>query len=420
MNFFFKNISIFIILIVTAGSSIALGQKLPDLPPPHRKLYKPEKNVLICHDTSSLFLFWDKLDSISTGAKRQVHILHLGDSHIQADLFSGRMRQLFNQEKLLPNAGRGFIFPYQLAKTNNPAGYNVSYTGQWEGCRNAARDKTCAWGLAGITATTYDTNATFLLQLGFTASQKYPIKRVKVFFPTSDPTSLQLTWAGKNTENILSDSVYPQLGYQEWVFKDSVTQLHFKLEKRDSLQRYFTIQGISLENDRSGLIYSSLGVNGAESSSFLKSPDLDKHLVVVQPDMVIISLGTNEAFARDFDPKRFRISMGQLIQRIKMAAPNTVILLTTPGDSFRNRRPNKHNVEATGVLFGLAEETGATLWDFYAAMGGYKSIQRWYANGLCQRDRLHLSVKGYQLQGNLFYTAIMEKWIEYRQNKEKK
>ncbi len=389
---------------------------MPDLPPKHLKLFKPDKNALICHDSAALNPFFEALDTLSKGAKQSLHILHIGDSHIQADLFSGRMRQLFHQEPIWPTSGRGFIFPYQLAKTNNPPGYTVSHTGNWEGCRNVAKDKSCAWGVAGITATTYDTSATFWLQLGYSAAQKYPIKRAKVFFPAADSTSYRIAWAG-NKEWLLSDSLHISLGYHEFVFKDSVTQIAFEIKKTEAAQRYFTMQGINLENDRAGIIYSSLGVNGAEAGSFLKSPDLDNHLRVLQPQLVIVSLGTNDAYSRDFDPKQFRLVMGRLVQRIKMAVPNAVVLLTTPGDSFRGHRVNKSNVEAAGVLFGLAEETGAVLWDFYAVMGGMKSIQRWHAYNLAQRDRLHLSNKGYQLQGDLLYTALMQRWKLYKKQK---
>lgn len=407
---------IYTILLSISAIGVVLPQNMPDLPPKHLKLYKPDRNHLICADTTVLALFWNKLDSLAEGADKQVHIMHIGDSHIQADLFSGRIRQLLFDEKLFPVAGRGVIFPYQLAKTNNPSGYQVTYTGSWEGCRNAARDRECQWGLAGITATTRDADAIFTLKLGYSASLRHPFKRVKIFYPTHDAASFGLRCMA---DNIVSDSVYKNAGYQEFIFKDSLAQVSFQVKQRDSAQRYFTMQGISLESDRRGVVYSSLGVNGAEVVSFLKSPDLDKNLKVVKPDMVIISLGTNDAYMPRFDEPQFRLSLGRLIQRVKMAVPQAVVLLTTPGDSYYRRyRPNRNMIKAVKQTVHVAEETGAVVWDFYAVMGGFRSVQRWYAHGLAQKDRLHLSAKGYQLQGDLLYTAIMRAWKAHRKQKQ--
>ena len=88
-----------------------------------------------------------------------LRVLHIGDSHIQADFFSGSMREHLQSFALGIKGSRGFIFPYNVAATNNPDNYKVKYTGKWQHCRNIQNLNGCELGIAGISVTTTDSNA---------------------------------------------------------------------------------------------------------------------------------------------------------------------------------------------------------------------------------------------------------------------
>jgi hypothetical protein len=61
----------------------------------------------------------------------------------------------------------------------------------------------------------------------------------------------------------------------------------------------------------------------------------------------------------------------------------------------------------------LAEETGCAVWNFYEIMGGLRSINQWYDNGLATKDKIHLTKKGYTLQGDLLYEALKYDYTKY-------
>jgi lysophospholipase L1-like esterase len=173
------------------------------------------------------------------------------------------------------------------------------------------------------------------------------------------------------------------------------------------------LQGLTFESDSRGMQYHSLGINGAEVTSFLRN-SLEPQLQILNPDLVIISLGTNDAYMAEFDEKAFKRNYGTLIQRIKKVAPQASILLTTPGDSYRSRKyTNYNNAKATKQILDLAEETGCAVWNFYEIMGGLRSVNQWYANGLATKDKIHLTKKGYTLQGDLLYEALKHDYIKY-------
>src|SRR6218665_6047 len=72
----------------------------------------------IQNDSTSLAFLYEKLYQLEKTKTGRVNIAHIGDSHIQADIFSGLVRQ--KMQLKFGNAGRGLIFPYRLAKSNEP------------------------------------------------------------------------------------------------------------------------------------------------------------------------------------------------------------------------------------------------------------------------------------------------------------
>jgi len=63
---------------------------------------------------------WD----LEKSKDRKLNIVHIGDSHIQADVMPNVMRQRLQES--FGNAGLGLVFPYSLVRTNG--GRNVSFT----------------------------------------------------------------------------------------------------------------------------------------------------------------------------------------------------------------------------------------------------------------------------------------------------
>ena len=59
----------------------------------------------------------------------------------------------------------------------------------------------------------------------------------------------------------------------------------------------------------------------------------------------------------------------------------------------------------------MAEEHNAAVWDLYDIMGGYGSSKVWQNNGLINKDRIHFTITGYKLLGNLLYNSIIYDWM---------
>ena len=190
--------------------------------------------------------------------------------------------------------------------------------------------------------------------------------------------------------------------------------LIFSLEKTSEIQQRFTLLGISLETDDPGLIYHAVGVNGAKIPSFLRCSLLPDHLAGLSADLVILSLGTNDAYKRHFNAGSYRQNYDTLIRRIRTALPEAAILITVPNDSYLYRRYTNPNTEKVReMILDLAEEHNCGVWDFYGIMGGLNAIIVWQRFGLAKRDRIHFTRKGYLLKGDLFFNAFLKSYDDF-------
>lgn len=367
-----------------------------------------QKNKLTIEHDSALSHFYSKLDNLAKDQKTKVNIVHIGDSHIQADFFSNKIRELFHTEPYFGNGGRGFLFPFDLAKTNNPPFYGCKYKGSWEGSRNSISHDHGPWGVSGVLAMTKDSTAKFTVTLNTwkDALQKYDANYVRVYYPVNDSSSYEVRLRINDTL-VAPDSIV-QDGYAEFLLDSLHEVIDFALTKTDSTQNQFTLQGLFFGNEQPGIVYHSIGVNGAKVDSYLRCSELTQHLKTLKPDLVIVSLGTNDAYNYTFYPDHYKSVYRQMIANIKAAAPNSSLLLTAPGDGMRRRwKTNTNNEKAAKCVLELADEFECAAWNFYEVMGGLNSINKWVGYGLGKRDFLHLTSQGYALQGKMLYDALI-------------
>lgn len=367
------------------------------------------ENHICFGQKTALSYFFKNLDSLAQGEDKQVNIVQIGDSHIQADFFSNHLRKRAQKNFHFGNGGKGFIFPYRLAKTNNPSSYYVSYTGKWEGKRNSVSKHKYDWGVSGIAATTYNSSASFSIKLNTKHQDSllhYTTNNIRVYYPVT--SSKMYSIFVQQGDSLLVGTIDTLGGYIEFKLDTLVEKVKFKFKKTETSQSKFSIEGILLNNDESGIVYHSIGVNGAQFRSYLKCPKFVQHLKTLDPHLIILSLGTNDAYGTPFNPTDFRKMVNQLLDWIQEASPNTSILFTCPGDNLRKRKYKNHDNEKAGmILFDISKKRNMAAWDLFKVMGGLSSIHQWNAQGLSQNDFLHMTSKGYILQGELLFQALI-------------
>jgi lysophospholipase L1-like esterase len=355
--------------------------------------------------------FFEKMERVLLEENGQLNIVHFGGSHVQADAWSNEVRMNLNAVAPGVSGARGLIFPYELAKSNNPPAYKTEFTGTWEGCRNAVRTKECLLGVSGMSATTFDTISTIKTSFRANNPSSYAYTKLKIFHHLSD-SSFDIFPVNDTVYTVKIDQ---KAGFTEFTFNERKTEIHLEFRKTKENQNYFTLFGLLPENTQPGIIYHSIGVNGASVPSYNKCQLFSQHLSVLKPDLVIFSIGINDTHDSGYTDKWYEANYDSLIAKVRAVAPNAAILFTTNTDSYINKKvPNKNTMDARKVMIKLAEKHGGAVYDIFNIMGGLTSIKNWEQRGMAKRDLVHLTADGYKVLGNLMFNGFLKSYIQFR------
>jgi lysophospholipase L1-like esterase len=406
--------NIFTVLLI-AISTISIAQSNPHLLPDHDFVVSDSAAVRFYNDSSNFDTFFGKLDDAIFNGNGKVRMMQIGGSHIQADIWSDQIRKNFQKVSPNLNGGRGFLFPYRLAHTNNPYYYKCTSTGEWEGFRNSLMKQDTTWGLSGITAATQDSAATLKFYFRGDDTPYYDFNSIKIFHDVD---------SSNYCIELISDTcslirVNREIGYTEFVFDQYIDTFELNIYRQDTVLSAFNLYGISLDNNDPGVIYTSVGVNGASTKSYLRCKLFTKHLKAVNPDLVIFCIGINDAYDPSFDAKAYENNYDTLVHWIRAVNPNVAFLFVTNNDSYYKRRyPNKRVFEARDAMIRLAKKYNSGMWDMFNVMGGLGSCNNWVKNGYAKKDKIHLTKKGYVLMGDLMFSALMKEYTRYYKNSE--
>ena len=412
---------VYIGLLLSCKAMLAQGlpltKSLPDCPFAHFE----HNQLLYPGDSLDMERFFQKMDSAVFLGEGNISIMHIGGSHVQAGVFTQQFRD--NLLSISPDlmGGQNFVFPFSAGGTNNPSHFIVRSTGNWTYCRNAVRRETDKrMGLAGAAITTTDPEAT----VSIVTREKHPSDL------TPDFNFKKVTLIGfSETENVVPvvsyDSTVIQGCFDEWQstytfelpdFTDSICILF------DSVPGEFTLTGVLLENDMSGISVHGVGVNGASLSSYLRCDDFERDLSLIRPDLIIFGIGINDAVEVDFEKNAFKSNYDELIQVIRRVNPDCALLFMTNNDSYKRvkSRKKKYEVNPNGLIaeeafLEMGKEYNAAVWDQFDIMGGLKSMEEWEKAGLAKKDKVHFTNEGYKLLGDLLYNALITRYIEHIQ-----
>ena len=391
-------------LLITLADAQNIQEKYPFI--------KLDKNTVDFYGDSTEFnTFFDKLDQTVLDGEGQVNVLHMGGSHVQGGTLSHTMRT--NLQNIAPGlkGQRGLVFPFTLAKTNNPWNYVVKKKGSWEGARVSVHNHRSEWGISGVTATTYSTSSGATI---YTREEVDALSfdKVRIFYD-----QCECSFSPKvNNSNLASTRIDSVASYMEFVFSQSQDTLYFGIERTDSAQSQFILQGIQFLNDEPSVIYNPIGVNGAKTSDYLKSEGFPKQVKMIAPDLVIFGIGINDAntYAKTFKQKEYEENYIRLIEILREANPDVSILFMTNNDSyFQKRYANPNAYKVREAMINVAKQTNAAVWDLFEIMGGFDSIRYWEAYGIASPDKIHFRRKGYQLQADLLFYALRESYGNY-------
>jgi hypothetical protein len=373
-----------------------------------------QSNIIVDQD-SSLYNFLEKLSQLRqypNDSVKNVSVVHIGDSHIQADFFTGTTRKLMNH--YFGNPGRGLIAPNRLMKSNNGQHYKITSTKQWK-YSFVVRPNDIPIGLTGLglqtRAQTADIN---ILTVDESFPGEWDFNQVTAYCDL-DKTDIYL----RQPKVVKIETID---AFAKAFMLDTLTnnvEISFV-----SPENEISVSGFHLSNGKRGVFYHSIGVNGAKFWSYNQcSEDFYQQIASLRPDLVIISLGTNEAVCKVIDEYQLHSDISDFVFNIRHSSPNTAVIFTTPVETFTraNRKtpsvPNHRVGTVRDIIVNFAERNGYPYWDLYNIAGGENSSLEWDRKKLFVYDKIHFTQHGYEYQGELLFEAIIKSYNRYIKTK---
>jgi lysophospholipase L1-like esterase len=350
-------------------------------------------------NSTALKKFFEALDQIKSGRRLEpVRIMHFGDSHVAADVLTRAIRERFQSE--FGDGGTGYIVPRNPMATRR-RGVSAGATGGWviEGIGGRySLDR--IYGPAGINLMT--------TRAGERAWLAANCNHFEVYFarqPGAGKISITVDGAEVLNHPISTESAVPQLDSVNF----DLPQVGFhRLELKTLGTGKVRLLGIVAENISPGIVYDVFGINGATANRILSWNEkaFEQAVKLRSPDLIIIAYGTNELTDRDWTAASYTEDLGQVVKRIRKAAPGASILFFGPpdrSDVFVGGRLQT----ITSLQRRVALSNNAAFWSAYQAMGGSRAMNRWVVRGLAQPDKVHLTTAGYEALANRFYDDLI-------------
>ncbi len=378
----------------------------PALPQSAQPSYKgilvpvnPEINR-IANPTQALGYVFDKLRDLEAGKPGQVAVFHLGDSHVEAGYFPGVVRAGLQQK--FGDGGHGYVKPSVIGVYPKKRIVSIVYRQEVKAVRLRAGLKADDPGRGFNGLTVYHDKGFEYYDFDVLDESNRILATVKSGRPKD--------WPGMS--GIQTSSVELPGTYRSVVLRTSSNP------QRTS-PRYAQLYGVSLESGTSGVVYHNYGVNGGNCDTMLKSAFLHKQLEKVQPDLVIVSLGTNDASTPLFRREDFAARLDALLAKIREITPHSAVLLTSAPDAYYprlRRRPAKLNPNMAvvrEVIAAAASARGCAFWDLFACMGGPDSMKLWRDSALANADSIHFTKEGYLRLGRMLLEALLKEYAAH-------
>lgn len=355
--------------------------------------------------------FYRKMDAVINNRKGKLNFYHIGGSHLQADIYTHDVRAYLQSRWEGVTGERGFVFPFDLASTNNPGNYEFTSPNNWTGYRSVnhkPKKYDVDYGLLGALVTCSDSAINLYFHHDRTTVRP-PFTRVRIFHNVGELPY----WMHFGSEEILVQKMEhnPDLGCTDVYFTDPIDSMDLQFTRLQESVPELEIYGFVFMNDEPGFSYTSIGINGAGLYTYLDNVRFEEQLKTYPPDFFAFSVGTNDGNVpyADFDPQVYKNNLEKMMKIVLRANPECALLLTVPNDSYYRRRYlNKNIAREREVIIELAKKYEMAVWDMYGIMGELGSSRTWKNNQLMRSDLVHFTTPGYHFKGDLYIDALLK------------
>jgi lysophospholipase L1-like esterase len=370
-------------------------------------------------------------------------ILQIGDSHTSADFLTGALRKRLQQR--YGSGGPGYITAGRPHIGVRSSAVKVSASPGWTYQAIQKSENVGEFWLSGFNAVATAPGEA----LAFAADVPMTFDSIEIEAvrrPGGGSIDISLDGAVKSSYDLDAEKVQPVVLrlLPSGVTTDRVRQIEIKTKSQGSV----SIASVAIYNRQSGVAYNSIGYPGATVDLLNKFDPalLADDLRRLNPQIVVLSFGTNEASKKNLDLVRYEQTYEKAIDRIKAVLPAAQIVLIGPPDGDE-RAPHCAGKSAeavcrTNVLEAppppaagaapakpadcdwhplpkleavrdierrIAERRGLAFWNWAAIMPRECGAHRWAqaSPALMAPDHVHFTIGGYNKSAERFLDTLI-------------
>lgn len=341
-----------------------------------------------------------------------VRVIHYGDSPTTADLITADVRGML--QKQFGDAGAGFVLIARPWAWYNHRGMGMDAVNWGIDVAGKPEFKDGMFGLGGGRFRGAPGSvASWTLKSG----QAQSVEVAYLSQPGGGAFAFEAD--GQDLGSVDTNGDEPRPGFAIFTLPPRSSEMRLRVTE-GSVQLY----GAEFRRDRAGVLYSSLGVNGASVTLLSRAFNrtyLTAQLAHYRPDLVVLAYGTNESGFPGFIDTTWVKEMETAVKRVRAALPEASILLMSPMDRGELKPDGTiGTIETLPRLVAkekqLAASLGVGFFNTFEAMGGQGTMAKWYAAQprLVGADYIHPLPAGAKIVGELLYDSLRDGYSEYK------
>jgi lysophospholipase L1-like esterase len=374
---------------------------------------------------SCLHSFYNAL-KVASPSTSAFHILHYGDSQIEADRISDYLRQKLQQQFGGSGPGLMSLMPLSATVSNK-----LTWTGTWDRFATyTSKDKRVPHQNYGVLASfcrfkpfqkLNDTTQISESTLQITTSKNggsnvFNYSRVKLFYGGSQTKTWCEFYDGVALNAADSLNVGGNFHLREYNVVPGSGQHKFQFKGKDSPDFY----ALSLEGT-GGVMVDNIPLRGSSGTFFhlVNNGQLKNFYEHLNVKCIVLQFGGNTlpAIKDEVMAKNFGDYMRGQIAIVKRLAPQASIIVIGPADMSMKEGTDYVTYPMLESLRNsikqAAFDSNCAFFDMYDCMGGKNSMSSWVEQKLAAADYIHFSPQGARKIATLLYSALIKDYNSF-------
>lgn len=342
---------------------------------------------------------------------RPVRIAYYGDSFIEGDIFSQDLRELLQDQ--FGGSGVGWVdCASQVHGFRQSVSHSFSGITEYEIVKRPFSNAN-----QGIAQRYFTASDGARITYKGARARRHQNQWTKAIFYLRSDGGCRLHTTMNGSDSTVVDTIVGAPRLQAIECRDTVpmTSVSYTLRAIGSGTLFY---GVALE-PVNGVVVDNFSMRGSAGYNLSQIPaaTLAQFAALRPYDLIVVHYGLNVANSSQSNYSGYTRNMGQAIEHLRQAYPQTSILVVGMPDRDQRSSNGLHTMKGVEALIAyqqiMASDHAVSFFNLFEAMGGRDSMKGLVEQGLANKDYTHINFKGGRHLARFLFDAIMAGYHSY-------